>query len=656
MEENKKIFEIKKEIPNFLKDNLDEEQLDAVLNSKGNSLIIAGPGSGKTRVITYKIAYLLTQGVKANEIMLVTFTRAAAKQMTERIRNATDQDISGITAGTFHHVCNAILRRYSKTIGYENNFSILDAEDAKDLLKIIRNEYKEGMGELGKKFPKESVIQKVISYASNTLKSIRESILEIAPYLIDFENDIEHIWGNYQEMKKNINAMDYDDLLVNTAHLLSFNKRALNDISSKYKYVLVDEFQDTNKIQLEIVQAISSNSKNLIVVGDDSQSIYSFRGARYENVEEFIKSEDTKLFKIQTNYRSTPNLVSFINKMLPSNSVEKNLKSVRKEYIKPNVIETFDDLEQSEAVLKIIEDKIDEEIDLNEIAILYRSHALSMTLQQKLDARQIPYRLLSGKRFIETKHIKDILSFLKISYNPHDNVSWNRSLKLFSGIGVKTASNIYKSLTSQLKEGINILDALENTKLKKFKEPYNFYYELFEKNKNKPNEIINFVFEEFYKEYSNLTFRNSASRNMDIERFQDISAQYESLMKFLEEMTLSENITVKSAERDQKDEQITLTTVHGAKGLEWKVVILISANPGDFPNGMAIKEKKLDEEERLFYVAITRAKDELYILKQITGSTNPFMSNSYVFVKKEHDFVKNIPQNLVEILRTSYKY
>ncbi len=656
MEENKKIFEIKKEIPNFLKENLDEEQLDAVINSKGNSLIIAGPGSGKTRVITYKIAYLLTQGVKANEIMLVTFTRAAAKQMTERIRNATDKDISGITAGTFHHVCNAILRRYSKTIGYENNFSILDAEDAKDLLKIIRNEYKEGMGELGKKFPKESVIQKVISYASNTLKSIRESILEIAPYLIDFENDIEHIWGNYQEMKKNINAMDYDDLLVNTAHLLSFNKRALNDISSKYKYVLVDEFQDTNKIQLEIVQAISSNSKNLIVVGDDSQSIYSFRGARYENVEEFIKNENTKLFKIQTNYRSTPDLVSFINKMLPSNSVEKNLKSVRKEYIKPNIIETFDDLEQSEAVLKIIENKIDEEIDLNEIAILYRSHALSMTLQQKLDTRQIPYRLLSGKRFIETKHIKDILSFLKISYNPYDNVSWNRSLKLFSGIGVKTASNIYKSLTSQLKEGINILDALENTKLKKFKEPYNFYFKLFEKNNDKPDEIINYVFEEFYKEYSNLTFRNSASRNMDVERFQDISSQYDSLMNFLQEMTLSENITVKSAERDQKEDQITLTTVHGAKGLEWKVVILISANPGDFPNGMAIKEKKLDEEERLFYVAITRAKDELYILKQITGSTNPFMSNSYVFVKKEHDFVKNIPENLVEILRTSYKY
>lgn len=656
MEENKKIFEIQKEIPKFLKDNLDEEQLDAVLNSSGNSLIIAGPGSGKTRVITYKIAYLLSQGVNPNEIMLVTFTRAAAKQMMDRIKSATDQDISGITAGTFHHVCNAILRRYAKTIDYQNNFSILDSEDSKDLLKIIRNEYKEGMGDDAKKFPKESVIQKVISYASNTLKSVRESILEIAPYLIDYENDIEHIWGNYQEMKKDINAMDYDDLLVNTAHLLSFNKRALNDISSKYKYVLVDEFQDTNKIQLEIVKAISSHSKNLIVVGDDSQSIYSFRGARYENIEEFIKKDDTKLFKIQTNYRSTPNLVSFINNMLPSNSVEKNLKSVRKDYLKPNVIETFDDLEQSEAVIKIIEDKIDEDISLNEIAVLYRSHALSMTLQQKLDSRQISYRLLSGKRFIETKHIKDILSFLKILYNPYDKISWNRSLKLFSGIGIKTATDIYKSITSQLQEGISIIDSLENTNIKKFKEAYNFYKQLFEKDLNKPDEIINFIFKDFYKEYSNLSFRNSASRNMDIERFQDISAQYDSLMKFLEEMALSESITAKSAERESKDEQITLTTVHGAKGLEWKVVILLSVNPGDFPNGMAIKEKKLDEEERLFYVAITRAKDELYILKQITGSTNPFMSNSYVFVKKEYDFIKNIPENLVETFKTSYKY
>jgi DNA helicase-2/ATP-dependent DNA helicase PcrA len=342
--------------------------------------------------------------------------------------------------------------------------------------------------------------------------------------------------------------------------------------------------------------------------------------------------------------------------MLPSNSVEKNLKSVRKDYLKPNVIETFDDLEQSEAVIKIIEDKIDEDISLNEIAVLYRSHALSMTLQQKLDSRQISYRLLSGKRFIETKHIKDILSFLKILYNPYDKISWNRSLKLFSGIGIKTATDIYKSITSQLQEGISIIDSLENTNIKKFKEAYNFYKQLFEKDLNKPDEIINFIFKDFYKEYSNLSFRNSASRNMDIERFQDISAQYDSLMKFLEEMALSESITAKSAERESKDEQITLTTVHGAKGLEWKVVILLSVNPGDFPNGMAIKEKKLDEEERLFYVAITRAKDELYILKQITGSTNPFMSNSYVFVKKEHDFIKKIPENLVEILKTSYKY
>lgn len=656
MKENKKTFEIKKTIPQFLKENLDEEQLNAVINSKGNSLIIAGPGSGKTRVITYKIAYLLTQGVKPNEIMLVTFTKAAAKQMIDRIKNVTDQDITGITAGTFHHVCNLILRRYAKTINYENNFSILDSEDSKDLLKIILSEYKKEMGNYAKKFPKESVIQKVISYASNTLKSVRESILEIAPYLIDYENDIEHIWGNYQEMKKNINAMDYDDLLVNTAYLLSFNKRALNDISSKYKYVLVDEFQDTNKIQLEIVQAISSQSKNLIVVGDDSQSIYSFRGARYENIEEFIKKDGTKLFKIQTNYRSTPELVTFINNMLPNNSVEKNLKSVRKKYIKPNIIETFDDLEQSEAVVKIIEDKIEQGVKLNEVAVLYRSHALSMTLQQKLDSKQISYRLLSGKRFIETKHIKDILSFLKILYNPYDKISWNRSLKLFSGIGLKTSTDIYESMISQIKDGINILDSFENTKLKSFPEAYDFYKKLFKKEKDKPDELINFIFNEFYKEYSNLTFRNSTSRNMDIERFQDISAQYDSLMNFLEEMTLSENINIKSAERDENKDQITLTTIHGAKGLEWKVVILISVNPGDFPNGMAIKEKKLDEEERLFYVAITRAKDELYILKQVTGSTNPFMSNSYVFIKKEYDFIKNIPENLVEMLKTSYRY
>ncbi len=656
MSDSNNFFEIEAKIPDFLKYELDEEQLDAVLNSDGRTIIIAGPGSGKTRVITYKIAYLLYKGYSPKDILLVTFTRAASKQMINRVKGVTNADLSQLTAGTFHHVCNLILRRYSKLIDYDNNFTILDSEDSKDLMRIIRNEYTSEIGVQKGNFPKENVILKVISYASNTLKSIRESILEIASYLIEFERDIETIWMRYAEMKKQINAMDYDDLIINTLMLFKLNKEVLQKISSKFKYILVDEFQDTNKIQLEFVEALASQNGNLIVVGDDSQSIYSFRGARFENIKDFIELPKTKLFKIQTNYRSTPEIVNFVNEMIPLNSVKKHLKTKRKEYIKPHVIETHDDIEQTEAVKKIIEMKCDEGINFDEIAILYRSHALSMTLQQLLDREKIPYKLLSGKRFIEMAHIKDILAFLKIVQNPYDKISWVRILKLFPGVGVKTAVKIYDEIIKMLMEGNKIQEFISKTSLKKYKQALKTIQKLYESYEKNPAEILTQLHKDFYEEYLNLSFENARSRNMDIERFLDIASRYENLTSFLEDMILSENIEMKSAERDEKKEEITLTTIHGAKGLEWKVVIIVSVNPGDFPNGMAIKEKKLDEEERLFYVAITRAKDELYILKQLTGTTNPYMQNSFVFVKKENDFIAKIPEKVVIKQRTKISF
>lgn len=397
--------------PSSLFENeLDEEQREAVIKSEGRSIIVAGPGSGKTRVITYKIAYLLNNGVEPENILLVTFTRAAAREMIERVKNVTNRNIDKMLAGTFHHVCNSILRKYATLLDYKNNYSILDKEDSKDLLKMAKSEYIKEISD-NYKLPKEEVIMKIISYSCNTLTSLRESILERAPYLLNFERDIEQIWSIYIQLKKDMNAMDYDDLLVNTLVLFKTHPEVLNKCSSQFKYVLVDEFQDTNKIQIELVEALSSVHGNLIVVGDDSQSIYSFRGALFKNVKDFIEDERTKVFKIQSNYRSTSDIVGLINHLIPSNSVPKVLKPKRKSYLKPFVVETFDDLEQADAVVKIIEDKLKEGLDYKDIAVLYRSHSLSMVLQQKLDSKGIPYRILSGLRFIETAHIKDILAF-----------------------------------------------------------------------------------------------------------------------------------------------------------------------------------------------------------------------------------------------------
>ncbi|MDY6894207.1 MAG: ATP-dependent helicase, partial [Thermotogota bacterium] len=377
--------------PSSLFENeLDEEQREAVIKSEGRSIIVAGPGSGKTRVITYKIAYLLNNGVEPENILLVTFTRAASREMIERVKNVTHRNMDKMLAGTFHHVCNSILRKYATILDYKNNYSILDKEDSKDLLKMAKSEYVKEISD-NYKLPKEEVIMKIISYSCNTLTSLRESIFQRAPYLLNFERDIEQIWSIYAQLKKDMNAMDYDDLLVNTLVLFKTHPEVLTKCSSQFKYVLVDEFQDTNKIQIELVEALSSVHGNLIVVGDDSQSIYSFRGALFKNIKDFIEDDRTKVFKIQSNYRSTSDIVGFINHLIPSNSVPKALKPIRKSYLKPFVVETFDDLEQADAVTKIIEDKLKEGLDYKDIAVLYRSHSLSMVLQQKLDSKGIPY-------------------------------------------------------------------------------------------------------------------------------------------------------------------------------------------------------------------------------------------------------------------------
>ncbi|PNS00034.1 ATPase AAA [Petrotoga miotherma DSM 10691] len=665
MEKNKgnDFLFLEKRFPSFLENELDEEQKEAVIKSEGRSIIVAGPGSGKTRVITYKIAYLLNNGVKPENILLVTFTKAAAKEMIERVKNVTNRNMDKMLAGTFHHICNSILRRYATILDYKNNYSILDKEDSKDLLKMAKSEYIKEISD-NYKLPKEEVIMKIISYSCNTLTSLREAILERAPYLLNFERDIEQIWGIYTQLKKDMNAMDYDDLLVNTLVLFKTHPEVLNKCSSQFKYVLVDEFQDTNKIQIELVEALSSVHGNLIVVGDDSQSIYSFRGALFKNVKDFIEDDRTKVFKIQSNYRSTSDIVGFINHLIPSNSVPKVLKPIRKSYLKPFVVETFDDLEQADAVTKIIKDKLKEGLDYKDIAVLYRSHSLSMVLQQKLDSKGIPYRILSGLRFIETAHIKDILAFLKVLNNPLDKISWMRVLKLFPGIGNKTASKIYEEIETRInEENDNISNILKETEIKKFKTPLELLTKLFEKKESSPDELIDVIYQDFYQEYSFLTFTDSKSRNMDIERFSEIASRYDSVGAFIEDLTLSEELGVIPANDEKKnatngvndENKLTLTTIHGAKGLEWKVVILISVNPGDFPNGLAIKEQKLDEEERLFYVAITRAKNELYILKQLTGTTNPYLRNSFYFVKKENDFIKKIPEGMVNRLKINYK-
>ncbi|WP_081706821.1 ATP-dependent helicase [Pseudothermotoga elfii] len=620
---------------------LDDEQRTAVLKSTGRSIIIAGPGSGKTRVITYKLLHLLKTGIKPSEILLVTFTRAAANEMIDRARMLTGIDLEGITAGTFHHICNLILRRYARKVGLFPNFTILDEEDSKSLIKHVRTMVLERTGEI-KHFPSHGVLQKIFSYATNTMSTLHSALLKINPKYIDYEKIIEDIYREYTIEKRNQNCVDYDDLLVFAVQVLQDSDIRLRE-SRKYKWILVDEFQDTNILQLNLIELLSSFHKNIVVVADDSQSIYSFRGARYENVRDFMKIDGTKLFKIQTNYRSVEPIVKLINATIPKRSVPKVLRAVKFSDQKPIVIKTSDRQEEAAYVSKQILRLIEQGFDPEEIAVLYRSHSHSLELQIELSKQQIDFKILSGIRFTETAHVKDIIAFLRILQNPREKISWIRVARLFPGIGAKTASNLAEhAYGAALQNDVSsILDGFSQKK-GQILEIKKLLSEMQEE--STVSDKISFLYESFYQQYLQDNYPDYKERQQDIERLIEVALRYNSLEHFLSDLTVNEDVQ----NNVSKGQKITLTTVHQAKGLEWDVVFVISVNPGDFPSYYALMENNIDEEERIFYVAITRPRKLLYLV------TQQYPSSPYMYWAKAVDFLQKIPEELVDIYDTSY--
>ncbi|PLV59955.1 ATP-dependent helicase [Thermotoga sp. KOL6] len=630
----------------FLRE-LDEEQRKAVVESKGRCIVIAGPGSGKTRVITYKIAYLLACGIDPSRIMLVTFTRAAAREMVERAKAVTGKELSNMLAGTFHHVSNYFLRKYAPYVGLERNYSILDREDAESLMRHARSKFLEKKNkEERRNFPQPSVLMSIYSYMKNTLKSLRESIIVKNPKFLDHKEEIAEIFELYEQEKRSQNVVDYEDLLFYAYRLFEEHEEIRKREAERFLWILVDEFQDTNYVQYRMIEQLSSKHGNILAVGDDAQSIYSFRGARYENVEDFIKTPDTKIFKIQTNYRSTENIVKFINAMLPSRSVPKELKPVKKDGMKPVVVKTWDRYEEARFVSQRILELFEEGFKPEEIAVLYRSHSHSLELQMELARSKIDYRVLSGPRFTESAHVKDILAFLRIVQNPRDKSAWLRAAKLFYGIGDRTASKIADLASAYVEEELDPFNELRKVN---FSGEYTKFVDILNhlKQLDQPGEMIEHVLSTFYAEYLEARYPDYREREMDIERLIEIASRYRNLEEFLTDLAVTEDVEI---QRDvfQREGKITLTTVHQAKGLEWRVVFVVSVNPGDFPNYFAIVEGNLDEEERIFYVAITRAKEHLYISYQIAGTSYPYRGNRFI-MRSGENFIDRIPPDLVEV-------
>jgi len=592
---------------------------DASLNS-GPMLVIAGAGSGKTRTLTYRVAWLVEHGVQPARILLLTFTNKAAREMLRRVESLLPTDISAIWGGTFHHVANRILRRHAKLLGYGSDFTILDREDAKDMLDDCIAEAK--IDTKQERFPKGNVLAEIYSLVVNTERTTEQVLAQQYDYFSHLAGPIKTLRDVYDERKRKANAMDYDDLLVNCLRLF----REYNEVGERYReqflHVLVDEYQDTNRIQADLIDAVAMLHRNLMVVGDDAQSIYSWRGANYRNILSFPERyPSARVFKIEVNYRSVPSILKLANDAIKANvhQFAKVLQPVRSGGGKPWLAPCADANQQSQFVAQRVLELRDEGVPLNQVAVLYRAHFHAMELQMELTRRNIPYVITSGLRFFEQAHIKDVSCFLKVAVNPHDEMAFKRILKLLSGIGAKTADKLWGRFHPVLADGKPLVvtsDAVPAKARDEWKKVATTLNHLRKMEPKRAADMIEEVVERYYGGYLKAKYPNARAREEDLHQLAAFAMQFESVDDFLSQLALLTNLEAEDASLMTTNEQefVRLSTVHQAKGQEWKAVFVIGLCDGMFPLSRSLDNLEGEEEERrLFYVAVTRAKDELYL-------------------------------------------
>ncbi len=425
---------------------LNEQQLAAVTAPPGPILVIAGAGSGKTRTLTYRVAYLLENGIDPRNILLLTFTNKAAREMLNRVANLLPVDASGLWGGTFHSVGNRILRRHGTALGYSSGFTIMDREDQKDLINTVVASA--GIDPKEIRFPKGDVLAEIFSFVVNTEMPMEALLADKFPYFLPLLDKIQDVRARYEKKKKATNSVDFDDLLQKTLLMFQQHERIAEIYRRQFQFILVDEYQDTNKIQADLVDLLARDHRNLMVVGDDAQSIYSWRGANFQNILEFPKRyADAQLFKIEMNYRSVPEILEVANAAIAANvqQFRKHLSATREsKTLKPALVALNDGAEQAQFVAQRILELRDENTDLNDVAVLYRAHYHALELQLELSRRGIPYQITSGIRFFEQAHIKDVTSFIRFVANPRDEVAFHRMVKLLPGIGNRTAENLWR--------------------------------------------------------------------------------------------------------------------------------------------------------------------------------------------------------------------
>jgi DNA helicase II / ATP-dependent DNA helicase PcrA len=603
---------------------LNPQQHAAVTAPPGPALVIAGAGSGKTRTLTYRVAFLLEQGIPPESVLLLTFTNKAAKEMMQRVHELLGGELAGLWGGTFHSVGARILRRHARALGYEPDFSILDREDSKDLLKACLGDM--GLDQKAEHFPKPDVLGDIFSLAVNKDQPVAAVLQEQFEYFLKAAPLMTQVHEAYQARKKTSNAMDFDDLLALWLRLLREHPGVREEQQRRFQFLLVDEYQDTNKIQGALLDLLAARHDNIMVVGDDSQSIYSWRGAHFQNILQFPdRHANAVVYRIETNYRSTPEILRLANAAIAANvhQFPKALAAARPSGPKPALVACGDGAVQAAFVAQRLLELREEGRSLDKMAVLYRSHFHALELQLELTRRQIPFSITSGLRFFEQAHVKDIAAYLKFIVNPRDEAAFRRIVRLLPGVGARSADRIWSAFQAGFSPGAKLAEVLGNITapvLKKSAADWAQFTETIAQleepaARRSAAGMIRLVLEAGYEDYMQEEFANYRARQEDIEQLASFALQFASVEEFLTQLALQTSVEAEASNPAWRDEEgVLLSTIHQAKGLEFDVVFILMLCDGSFPAARALENPEgVEEERRLFYVAITRARDELYL-------------------------------------------
>lgn len=625
-------------------EDLNEAQLEAVKSKDGPILVIAGAGSGKTKTLTYRVARLIEDGIKPENILLLTFTKKAAAEMLSRATVVLDNRCEKVAGGTFHSFANIILRKYSKLLGLKNNFTIMDRADCEDVINHI-------VGQLfpkkEKRFPKKSTLLDIYSKSINKVTPTKQIIADEFPQFAHCEDKIIEVHKAYVAYKRENSVLDYDDLLLYIKLLLENNDGLRKRLSNEYKYIMVDEYQDTNTLQADVIRLLASEHNNIMAVGDDAQSIYSFRGANYRNILDFPRLfENTKIIKLEQNYRSTQNILKLTNEII-SKAKEKYTKNLFSNIVSPQVpalICAKDTQMEADFICQRILELLDEDISLSDICVLTRNARMSYNLEIELSKRAIPFQKFGGPKFMETAHIKDVVAHLRVILNPDDVISLTRILLLLKGVGASTVNNIMPIIKGDLKPNIKLLPSNKSQSLTPL---FNTLGQLRDySTTKKPEEIVSAVIN-YYRPILKDKYDDFSKREKDLDHFEYLSTQYSNLEDFISDLALEPpDASVEGMyKKNSDDEALTISTIHSAKGLEWDSVFIIGAVDGRFPSAYSFNsEEEMDEELRLMYVATTRAKNNLYI----TYPVDMYDYSMNMVLSKPSRFLDGIPDDILE--------